>query len=137
MPQTGAMNTASPPLDHMREFAKYFAASLVALGVDFALLLFLAQFIHYTIAATVAFLIGSLVHYRLAIRFVFRRRKIANQRSAETLIFVGAGTIGLIINLAVISACVEWFALSLPVSKLIAAGASFFFGYISRKLALF
>ncbi|MFA7282553.1 MAG: GtrA family protein [Sterolibacterium sp.] len=120
-----------------REFGRYFAASLIALGIDIAVLLSLAQVIHYAIAATLGFLAGSLVHYTLSVRFVFQRRKLIHQKSVETLVFIAAGVIGLIVNVSVIAACVEWLAFPLLLAKLIASGASFVTGYATRKLALF
>ncbi|MBI5920361.1 MAG: GtrA family protein [Betaproteobacteria bacterium] len=119
------------------EFGRYFAASLVALGVDVSVLLSLAQMMHYTIAATLGFLVGSLVHYRLSVRFVFQRRKLIHQKSVETAVFIAAGVLGLAVNVSVIATCVEWLAFPLIFAKLVASGASFMAGYATRKMALF
>jgi putative flippase GtrA len=119
------------------EFLRYFAASIVALGVDMALLLVLANYMHYTLAASLSFLIGAGVHYLLSIGFVFRNRRLQHRQLTEIVVFVGSGAMALLITVGVVAGCVEILHASLPVAKLAAAGASFLFGYGARKLALF
>ena len=119
------------------EFARYFIASILALVMDISLLLLLAKFVHYTIAASISFIAGSVVHYWLSVLFVFQRRKLASRKWAESAIFVAAGVFGLVVNVGVIALCVELFLAPLIVAKLIAAGFSFMSGYVVRKLALF
>lgn len=119
------------------EFSRYFLVSLVALGLDFSTFLFLAKFIHYSLAAVVGFLLGAVVHYLLSIMVVFSRRKLSARRTTEFVLFVGTAVAGLLVNVATISACVEWFGASLFVAKTVAAGASFLFGYVVRKFLLF
>lgn len=119
------------------EFLRYFGASLIALAVDFALLLSLATFMHYLLAATISFLAGSLTHYILAIRLVFRTRRLQEQAHLEGLLFVVAGLAGLLVNAIVIYAMVEWMSAPLYLAKLIAAGGSFMAGFVSRKVLLF
>lgn len=130
-----AVRRLSPAL--LFEFARYFAVSVVALGVDVGLLLWLAQTIHYTIAASLSFLAGAVVHYLLSVRFVFRQRRLHARRGAELAIFVGAGALALLVNTGVIALGVEVFALPLLAAKMVAAVCSFVFGYVVRKLALF
>lgn len=119
------------------EFLKYFTVSLVALACDFALLLLLASYIHYALAAAFSFFAGSLVHYFLSISFVFSRRQLLSKQLLETLIFVSVGAACLIINVLVVALCIELLGATLVVAKIVAAGHSFLFGYIFRKLVLF
>jgi putative flippase GtrA len=119
------------------EFLAYFVASLAALAVDTCLLLYLAKFLHYTIAASVSFVLGSIVHYQLCILFVFRQRKMRGRKWAESSVFLLAGLLGLVMNVGVISLCVEFFAAPLLVAKIVAAGCSFLSGFLIRKAALF
>ena len=121
----------------IKEFAKYFLVSLIALIIDFAIFIGLAKVTHYAIAATISLTVGTFVHYALSIRYVFHRRKLLAYKRTETMLFILAGVLGLGVNVAAIAAFVEWLALSLPISKILAAGVSFIFGYVSRKLALF
>lgn len=122
-----------------REFLRYGAVSGVALLVDTALFLSLARVIDggYMAAATVGFLAGSVVHYVLAVRLVFRRRKLAHNRAAESVLYVVIGLIGLAVNDAVIYVCVGWMQTPLLTAKLAAAAGSFLAGYAGRKLILF
>lgn len=121
----------------LREFSRYFLVSVVALGVDMGALLLLAQFIHYVWAATASFLLGAVVHYFFSVLFVFQRRQMLSRRWLEASLFVGSGVLALLVNVSVIAVGVEWLSLPLVWAKLLAAGASFVFGYGLRKLVLF
>lgn len=122
-----------------REFVRYFLVSLLALVVDTALLLYLARVMHWNdiVAATVGFLVGSAVHYLLAVRLVFTHRRLAHHVPIESVLYVVIGLVGLIVNDAVIYAGVNWLQAPLLVAKLAAAGGSFMVGYVGRKVFLF
>jgi putative flippase GtrA len=120
-----------------KEFVRYFLVSLVALGLDMALLLFFAQWMHYAIAASLSFLLGAGAHYLLSVAFVFRKRRMASRKFSEAIIFVGTGVAALLVNVGVIALFVELLGAPLPLAKLGAAGFSFLFGYGIRKLVLF
>jgi putative flippase GtrA len=119
------------------ELIRYFVVSVIALGIDMLLLLYLAQWIHYTLAASLSFMLGAGAHYLLSVALVFRKRRMLSRRYAEAAIFMGAGVFALLVNVGVIALCVELVGISLPLAKLVAAGFSFLFGYGARKLALF
>ncbi len=133
--------SAAPELSvyrlHGVEFAKYLLVSVFALSVDTGLLLVLAQHIHYLIAASIGFGIGAGVHYVLSVSFVFRRRKWQHRRWLESSAFVLVGLMALGVNLAVIAVGIEWLSLPLLPAKIGAAGFSFLFGFVARKVALF
>lgn len=122
-----------------REFIRYFAVSLLALAVDTSLLLYLARIVQWNdmVAATSGFLVGSIVHYLLAVRLVFTRRRLAHHVTAESLLYIAIGAIGLVVNDAIIYACVSWLHAPLLMAKLAAAGGSFLVGYGGRKVFLF
>lgn len=122
-----------------REFVRYFSISLLALVVDTAVLLYLARVMHWNdvVAATIGFLVGSVVHYLLAVRLVFTHRKLAQHTTAEGVLYIVIGSIGLIVNDAIIYACVSWLHAPLLAAKLVAAGGSFLVGYVGRKVFLF
>lgn len=125
--------------DQRREFVRYFSVSLLALVVDTALLLYLARVEHWNdvVAATIGFLVGSVVHYLLAVRLVFSHRRLAHHVPVEGVLYVAIGLVGLIVNDAVIYAGVNWLQAPLLVAKLAAAGGSFIVGYVGRKVFLF
>lgn len=123
--------------DVILEFARYFMVSLIALACDFAVFLYLSGFIYYVFAAVIGFLAGAVAHYYLSIFLVFRRRKIKENKLVESVLFIGAGAAGLVVNVGVIAMCAELLLTSLPFAKFIAAGFTFLFGYSVRKLILF
>lgn len=120
-----------------RELFLYGLVSAIALGVDFLILLQLAGQVHYLLAATLAFLFGSLVHYALSIRLVFKTRRLADKLHAERMLYLIAGAAGLLVNWVVIASSIELLDLSLTTGKVLASGFSFFVGYSIRKLYLF
>lgn len=120
-----------------REFLGYFTASLVALGIDMALLLMLVRVMHPLAAATIAFLCGLLVCYALVVRFVFSERRYGTRRTREAAIFFLVGLVGLGVNDAVIYLGHVLLMLPLALSKLGAAALSFLFNFIIRKFLLF
>ncbi len=122
---------------HLREFFLYGLVSSLALALDFAALLYLAKYIHYFLAATLAFLLGSLLHYCLSVCFVFKTRRLINRTRAEQLLYIAAGIAGLIVNWIIITISIEFFSYELGYAKLIASGASFIVGYLIRKFWLF
>ena len=101
------------------------------------ILMLLARLMHYAWAAVVGFLVGSLVHYLISVRFVFRRRRLAHRRWMETVIFFAVGAVALGVNVGTIVAAVEWGGLPLLAAKLVAAGVSFLVAYGGRKALLF
>jgi putative flippase GtrA len=119
------------------EFFGYFVASVAALVVDTSVMLLLARHIHYAMAATAGFLIGSLVHYVLSVRFVFQMRKLQFRRRLESSVFFLVGLAALVVNVGVIALCVEWLSLQLFIAKLVAAGVSLIVAFVGRKAALF
>lgn len=120
-----------------REFGTYFLASLLALSVDFVVLLLLARVVHYLVAATVGFCTGAAVIYLLSTRLVFARRRLAHREGAEAALFTLIGVAGLALNNAVIFVMVEFVAVPLALAKLAAAGSTFVFNYLLRKRLLF
>jgi putative flippase GtrA len=122
-----------------REFVRYFGISLLALVVDTALLLYLARVVHWNdmVAATIGFLVGSVVHYLLAVKLVFIHRRFGHRVTAESVLYIGIGLVGLVINDTVIYVCINWLQAPLLMAKLVAAGSSFLAGYAGRKVFLF
>ncbi len=119
------------------EFARYFLASLAALAVDMAVLLGLATVMHYLVAASLGFVAGAVTSYLLATRWVFRQRRLLLRRNTEMGLYVLVGVLGLALNDLVIMLAVGYFGLSILLAKLLAAGVTFLFNFVLRKLTLF
>lgn len=119
------------------EFVRYFAVSLLALAVDMTILLIAARVMHYLWAATAGFVAGALTSYLLATRWVFRKRRFEGRVRAEFAVYALVGVLGLGLNDLAIYLTVEFAGLPLLQAKLVAAGVTFFFNYVIRKLVLF
>lgn len=120
------------------EGVRYFAASAIALAIDFGIYAGLIRFaaVHYLVAAPIGFAFGLATIYLLSIRWVFRERRLADRR-AEFALFALIGLAGLALNQLILFAAVQWLAASFEVAKIISAGMVFCFNFISRKLLLF
>jgi putative flippase GtrA len=135
MTETALLQTS--PVVERREFLRYLLVSAIALEVDVVTLMILTDLagIDYLIANIAAFVIGSVVAYVGSIRWAFSRRRIGG--SAEYVIFLVIGIVGLGINELALWAAVAGLAFPLLVAKAGAAGASFLFNFIARKILLF
>lgn len=119
------------------EFSRYFVVSLIALTIDVAILLAAARVMHYLLAATLGFAVGSVASYLLATRWAFRRRRFGAREHAEFAVYALVGVLGLGINDLVMFLAVGSAGLPLLAGKLVAAGITFLFAYAVRKRVLF
>lgn len=120
------------------EFARYFAAGLVALCVDFSLYVALTEIAHwhYLFSGTVAFCAGLTTVYLFSVRWVFRTRR--HQRGArEFLLFSLIGIVGLALTTGALYVFTDIFELDYRLSKLVATGIVFVFNFGCRKFFLF
>lgn len=120
------------------EFARYFAAGLVALGIDFTLYVALTELAgwHYLVSATVAFCAGLATVYFFSIFWVFRARS-SGPGSREFLLFSIIGIVGLALTAAVLYALTDLLGLDYRLSKIAAAALVFLFNFGCRKFFLF
>lgn len=120
------------------EFARYFAAGLVALGVDFSLYIALTELAgwHYMVSAAVAFCAGLGTVYLFSILWVFRERR-AGLKAREFALFAAIGIAGLALTAALIFALTEFAGLDYRLSKVASAALVFVFNFGCRKYFLF
>lgn len=120
------------------EFLKYFAASVVALAVDWGLLVVLTEIagLNYLASAPVGYSIGLIVGYVLSVTLVFDRRRIADARR-EFVLFALIGLVGLALNQFVLFGAVDIVGLNYAVAKGPAAAIGFFFNFLVRRALLF
>ena len=121
------------------ELVRYFAASALALAVDFGLLVFLTNVVglHYQVSGALAFVSGAAVIYLLSIRWVFSTRRMGRRPSAELAIFVAIGVVGLGLNHVILGLGTEELGLPYELSKIGSVGVVFTWNFIARKLTLF
>ena len=120
------------------EFARYFAAGLVALGVDFSLYIALTELAgwHYMVSGAAAFCAGLGTVYLFSILWVFRDRR-AGRKAREFALFATIGIAGLALTAAVIFALTEFAGLDYRLSKIASAALVFVFNFGCRKYFLF
>ena len=120
------------------QFARYFLVSLVGFAADIGLFwLFNDIFaVHHLIANPISFAVGATTVYLGSVWWVFDVRRVKN-RALEFAAFVSVGILGLMVNELALWACVELVGLNPVPAKLPAAGGSFLFNFVVRKVALF
>jgi putative flippase GtrA len=120
------------------EFLRYFAASGIALGVDFGLLIFLTEVfgVHYLLSAAIGFSVGILIIYILSVTWVFRYRK-HDSKHAEFVFFLAIGMFGLGLNEVMMWGATDGLGLHYQLSKVITTGFVFLSNFLLRKFLLF
>ncbi len=144
-------NTQSKPvrivLDSLRispsnfpsvQLIRSLAVSVIALAVDFGLLLYLKEIVglNYLVAATISYCAGLVVNYRLSVTWVFANRKLHNKH-AEFTIFTVISLIGLVLNGLILTVFVQQAHVDYRVAKLIATVVVFFWNFFARKKILY
>ena len=121
-----------------RESVIYAAGAATGFAVDFCSLWLLVERLemHYLVAATFSFLLGTIVVYWVSVRHAFRYRRIEDRRS-EFVIFATIGVIGVGMNLLLMAALVEGLDLHYLLAKVFAAAISFFTNFGLRRWLLF
>ncbi len=139
----GVVMTASdrPPAAakaESRRIILYFLVSLVALVIDFALLLLFTEVfgIHHLIANPISFTSGAVFAYVGSVLWIFDTRRFDN-RSVEFIGFILIGLAGLLVNEGAIWLAKDLAGFALVPAKLFAAGCSFCFNYSARRIVLF
>lgn len=137
----GAAPARRGALDRLRlfaEFYRYFILSGLALLVDLGLFYVLNSVfgLPHLIANPISFLCGLLVIYFGSVHWVFGTRRLQNA-SFEFFTFAAIGAAGLLVNEACLWALADGLGLAAFTAKLLAAGASFVFNFVLRKLLLF
>lgn len=122
----------------IREVFAYSAASGVGLAVDVGLLWGLVEFAgwHYLLAATLAFVAGTVVVYVLSVGFIFRHRRVKDRR-LEFALFATIGVLGVLVNLAVLKVAVDVVHVHYLVGKLASIAFTFSLNFGLRRGLLF
>jgi len=119
----------------MKQFSAYTAISVICLGIDISLLWLLVSLgLPDTISAAIAYMTGLVIHYRLAVIYVFLS-PAATGASPFALYFL-SGLAGTIITAGMIHVC-EIMGIPLPIGKTLAIMLSFLVVYMVRKFLIF
>lgn len=120
-------------------FVRYLSVSLVALALDYSLLVVLVSTtaMHSAVAAAAAYGAGALLHYALSRRLVFPKGWLNRIPVSEFMAFVATGLAGMLITAAIVHAVRDVAAMPLELAKAAAVAVSFFATYLMRKKAVF
>ncbi|MFC4925781.1 GtrA family protein [Delftia deserti] len=121
------------------QFTRYFLVALVALLIDTGTLSFLIRWmeIPLTTSAALAFFAGTVANYLMSVKLVFKDRQFENQKFREFLLFATIGIVGLLITQAILEIGYLQLKANLEIVKIVAAGATFIFNFLVRKIFLF
>lgn len=135
-----AAETAQPVASNRVEvqFLRSLAVSVVALIVDFGVLIFAKEVlgVHYLLAAGLGFTLGVVINYILSVIWVFATRKITSRRH-EFAIFIIVCLVGLGLNTVIIAGFVEALMVDYRVAKAISTVVVFFWNFMMRKKLLY
>jgi putative flippase GtrA len=101
---------------------------------SFALLIGAAR-LHYLIAVSVSFIAATAVNYILSSRFVFERGR--HPAHKEIVILYLVSSLGLVMNLLLMSLFVGRLGLHAMPAKIAATGVVFFWNFSARKIWVF
>ena len=133
---------AGPPLARLitvvHESWKYLLVSVVALAVDYGLMVALTEWagLNYLVSAAAGFGAGLLVNYGLSVTLVFSQRRLASRR-LEFVGFFLIGMVGLGLNELLMKTFVEMLHLDYRLAKIPAAAIGFVFNFGTRRVLLF
>lgn len=109
-------------------------ASAVADWVLFGLMLYGLD-LHYIAAATISFILATALNYYLSVRFVFGASR-RGARNAMMLVYV-VSTVGIAINIAVLSVGVDILDLHPMLAKIAASVVAVFWNFLARYFYIF
>ena len=121
----------------LEQIAKFSVVGFAAFGIDYALLMLLAQGLHMdpVLSAGISFGVSVIFNYLASMRFVFARRSDIS-RSRELVTFVLLSIVGLIINEVLMWLGVRLLgdsALALTATKVFATAVVMVWNFWSRK----
>lgn len=121
------------------EFFRYFFVSLVAFCADYSLFCGALRVLGFgwALSASIGFIFGVVVAYILSVFWVFRFRVYESNYAKEFLGFFLIGVLGLLVTQASLGVGIYEVGLTPEHSRLLAAGITFAFNFIVRKIFLF
>jgi putative flippase GtrA len=122
----------------LREIIRYGAGTVAAFAADMAVLAFLVEVghIHYLVAATVSFLVGTAIVYWVSIRFAFTYRRVEHAH-LEFGVFAAIGAVGILVNLGAVYLAVDRLHLHYLVGKVLSGAVTFCINFGLRRIFLF
>ncbi len=127
-----------PRLPVVPQLSRYAIVSALALGLDFAVFIWVnAAFGVPTLAGVVGYGCGIVLHYFLSRHYVFNARMSKKSSHRMFSEFVASGLIGLAVTAGVIAAATAFLGLAPITAKILAACASFIGVFAIRRTIVF
>lgn len=130
------MNLFSKGLDKKegKRFLRFAAVGAVNTGISFALYAVLVwRDVHYMLSGTIAYIVGIAVSYLLSTKFVFQRKRTADNLMKFVSVYLSA----LLINLGLLYLAVDIIGISKIVGQLAVTGTVLFYNYFLQKIWAF
>lgn len=119
------------------QFFRYIFVGGFAFLVDAFVLWLCEKFVHYMIAAAIAFVVGLAANYLLSIFFVFSESKQVKNKAAEFIAYAVIGVIGLGLTEVIMYLLTDICGLYFLLSKIIAAAIVLAWNFVARKKILY
>lgn len=119
------------------QFFRYIFVGGFAFVADAATLWLCEKFMHYMIAAAIAFVVGLAVNYILSVCFVFSETEQVKSKAKEFIVYGVIGVIGLLITEAIMYICTDIIGMYFLLSKIIAAVIVLVWNFAARKKILY
>ncbi|MCC8168973.1 MAG: GtrA family protein [Oscillospiraceae bacterium] len=119
------------------QFFRYIFVGGFAFLVDAFVLWLCEKFVHYMIAAAIAFVVGLAANYLLSIFFVFSESKQVKNKAAEFTAYAVIGVIGLGLTEVIMYLLTDICGLYFLLSKIIAAAIVLVWNFVARKKILY
>lgn len=119
------------------QFFRYIFVGGFAFVADAAALWACEKFMHYMLAAAVAFAVGLAVNYVLSVLFVFSESKQVENKFKEFAVYAVIGIIGLALTEAIMYFLTDICSFYFMLSKIFAAAVVLVWNFAARKVILY
>ncbi len=119
------------------QFFRYIFVGGIAFLADAGALWLCEKFMHYLIAAAIAFVFGLVVNYVLSVCFVFSADERTTSRTAEFIIYAVIGVIGLGLTELIMWLFTDVIGLYFLLSKIVAAAIVLVWNFVARKKIIY
>ncbi len=119
------------------QFFRYIFVGGIAFVADAGALWLCEKFMHYLIAAAIAFVFGLVVNYVLSVCFVFSDGERTTSRTAEFIIYAVIGVIGLGLTELIMWLFTDVIGIYFLLSKIVAAAIVLVWNFVARKKIIY
>jgi len=119
------------------QFLRYAILGNISNVFDFACLYVLTEFagFHYTISASISFIVGVLINYIINVLWIFNRKE--HHIHIEITLVILISFVGLCLNVTIIYILVEYANIHYIITKAISAFIVMFWNFYTRKKWVF